>query len=141
MSEHRVILPVVCVVLFLLGSFAGLSRPVRADTADVLLTLGASVDPGIAGGVVLDRDDGVPSVRDVATLQRWDGVVLPESSLNSSKGDWPYLVSDSGKSFTASRLNESFSQGILPDSVHEFLPNRIKETLVFSVVPSSDRIL
>ena len=135
------ILAVVCVVLFLLGSFAGLSRPVRADTADIPLALGASIDPGSAGGVVLDRGDGVASVRDVATFQRWDGVVLPESSLNSSNGDWPYMVSDSGKGFAASRLNESFSQGILPDSVHEFLPNRIKETLVLSVVPSSDLIL
>src|SRR6266542_4114414 len=141
MSEHRVILTLVCVVLFLLGSFAGLSRPVRADSVNVPLAQGASVDSGTAGGVVLEKVDGLLSVRDVATFQRWDGVVLPESSLNSSKGDWPYMVSDSGKSFTASRLNESFSQGILPDSVHEFLPNRIKETLVFSVVPSSDRIL
>jgi len=136
-----VILTLVCVVLFLLGSFAGLSRPVRADSVNVPLAQGASVDSGTAGGVVLEKVDGLLSVRDVATFQRWDGVVLPESSLNSSKGDWPYMVSDSGKSFTASRLNESFSQGILPDSVHEFLPNRIKETLVFSVVPSSDRIL
>jgi len=136
----RVCFATAVLLVLLVGSFSGYIRSVRAETSETPVSSALNPDAPVEGGVLLDSSMDNTSVRDIATFERWDGKVLPENSLNSSVGDWPYLVTSKGTTFAVRRLNDSFEQGIPENAVYDFLPTGIKETLVFPVVPSGNVI-
>src|SRR6266581_8926822 len=139
-SASRVCFATAVLLVLLVGSFSGYIRSVRAETSETPVSSALNPDAPVEGGVLLDSSMDNTSVRDIATFERWDGKVLPENSLNSSVGDWPYLVTSKGTTFAVRRLNDSFEQGIPENAVYDFLPTGIKETLVFPVVPSGNVI-
>lgn len=125
---------VVVSVLIVLVSFsaAGSRLAAASQPAPVSGTPGTVYGPGIA---ITLLQDGQSRIQYLPTFQRWDGVWRPMDALDRLSGEWPYLLEETATEIRATRLGETFNQAKVPGAVYEFLPDRIKETLVISSAP------
>jgi RHS repeat-associated protein len=134
-ADASCIRSVLCALIILVAAFAVIPRAATALPPGIVQANAPSVGSADSGILLSNQADGSVAAQNLATFQRWDGSWLPQSSLNQSSGDWPYLASDSATNMNISRLGQSFNQGIVTGSIREFLPDRVKETLVVSLMP------
>jgi len=84
----------------------------------------------------LQRKDDSVLTSFLCTFERWDGSYLPCSSMNLTKGDWPYLVKEDSSSYTISRKGQSVTLPKMYGLSYDFRPQWIKEVITLDS-PSS----
>ncbi|HEX9341060.1 MAG TPA: DUF6531 domain-containing protein, partial [Thermoplasmata archaeon] len=117
--------------VMILTAFAVVSRPVSADGGTMTASGGGPPTATTYGpGAATTRfPDGTVRTQYLPTFQRWDGVWRPESALNWSAGEWPYLANETTTSFAITRLGGSFTQGKVPGATYAVHLDQIKETV------------